>query len=262
MDWDLRDAAVQLADRAFRLARFLRLRLRGAWRHGMSHPGRAEHGADARRSYQRRMPEAGGQERFYVSEEIHHPLRFPRARYDARGQDFLVRRHVDAPPRPNGLAEGEVLGDPAKKPAQRTTEADAAPADSNAKLDAEVSRLSQKGSNGSLFVGDKGFLTTGTYGEKTRLVPAARMEDYKFPEPLLTRSPGHYRDWIRAAKGGDRSCSDFSVAAPFTEWILLGAISLRFEGRLEWDSAKMKITNNAAANELIKPKFRKGWQFT
>ncbi|MEO7650527.1 MAG: Gfo/Idh/MocA family oxidoreductase, partial [Bryobacteraceae bacterium] len=172
------------------------------------------------------------------------------------------------PPRPNGLAEEEVLGDLAKKPAgnggggQRKTEPAATPTDSNAKLDAQVSRLAQKGSNGSLFVGDKGFLTTGTYGENTRLVPSARMQDYKFPPPFLTRSPGHYRDWIRAAKGGDRSCSDFSVAAPFTEWILLGAISLRFEGKLEWDSAKMKITSNAAANEMIKPKFRKGWQFT
>jgi hypothetical protein len=112
-----------------------------------------------------------------------------------------------------------------------------------------------------LFVGDKGFITTGTYGENTRLVPSDKMKDYKMPAPLLTRSPGHYRDWIRAAKGGERSCSDFSIAAPFTEWILLGVIALRFEGKLEWDSAKMRITNNKEANELIKPNFRKGWSF-
>ena len=87
------------------------------------------------------------------------------------------------------------------------------------------------------------------------------MNDYKFPPPLLTRSPGHYRDWIRACKGGDKSCSDFSVAGPFTEWILLGALALRFEGKLEWDSAKMRVTNNADANKLIRPKLRKGWQF-
>jgi hypothetical protein len=88
------------------------------------------------------------------------------------------------------------------------------------------------------------------------------MQDYKMPAQFLTSSPGHYRDWIRACKGGERSCSDFSIAAPFTEWILLGVLALRFEGKLEWDSAKMKVTNRPEVNEFLKPKFRKGWQFT
>lgn len=116
--------------------------------------------------------------------------------------------------------------------------------------------------NGSLFIGEKGFITTGTYGENTRLVPVERMRDYKWPAELLTRSPGHYRDWIRAAKGGDPACSNFSIAGPFTEWILVGTLALRFPGKLEWDSAKMRVTNVPEANQLIKPKFRKGWSFT
>ncbi|MDQ6758490.1 MAG: Gfo/Idh/MocA family oxidoreductase [Acidobacteriota bacterium] len=144
----------------------------------------------------------------------------------------------------------------------RQASAAAAPSDSNARLDAEVNRRVSQGSNGSLFIGDKGLITTGTYGENTRLLPVEKMEDYKLPPALLTRSPGHYRDWIRAAKGGEPSCSNFSVAGPFTEWILLGALSLRFEGKLEWDSAKMRVTNNQEANQLLKPKFKKGWQFT
>ena len=116
--------------------------------------------------------------------------------------------------------------------------------------------------NGSLFIGEKGFITTGTYGENTRLVPVERMRDYKWPAELLTRSPGHYRDWIRAAKGGDPACSNFSIAGPFTEWILVGTLALRFPGKIEWDSAKMRVTNVPEANQLIKPKFRKGWSFT
>jgi hypothetical protein len=78
---------------------------------------------------------------------------------------------------------------------------------------------------------------------------------------VLSRSPGHYRDWIRACKGGERSCSDFTLAAPFTEWILLGVIALHFEGKLEWDAAKMRFTNKPEANEMLKPKFRNGWKF-
>jgi predicted dehydrogenase len=116
-------------------------------------------------------------------------------------------------------------------------------------------------SNGSLFIGSKGILTTGCYGERTRLVPSERMMDYKLPTPVLTRSPGHYRDWIRACKGGDAACSNFSVAGPFVQWMLLGVISMRFEGKLLWDAEKMRITNNNDANEYLKPKFRKGWKF-
>ena len=80
-------------------------------------------------------------------------------------------------------------------------------------------------------------------------------------EPLLTRSPGHYRDWIRACKGGEPSCSNFGVAAPFVEWMLLGVVALRVEGKLEYDAAKMAFTNNKEANKYLRPNFRKGWSF-
>jgi predicted dehydrogenase len=145
------------------------------------------------------------------------------------------------PARPAGLAESELLGDLPR--AGRTVNPNDPPDDSN----------------GSLFVGEKGFITTGTYGQYTRLLPAERMKDYKFPPQFLTRSPGHYHDWIRACKGGDPACSNFGVAGPFTEWILLGVLALRFPGKLEWDSAKMRVTNVAEANQYIRPKFRKGW---
>jgi hypothetical protein len=115
--------------------------------------------------------------------------------------------------------------------------------------------------DGSLFIGDKGMLTTGTYGDVTRLIPVEKMETYQMPQPLLTRSPGHMRDFIRACKGGDPACSNFEVAAPFVEWMLLGVIALRFEGKLEYDPERMSITNNADANKLLKPFIRKGWEF-
>jgi len=145
---------------------------------------------------------------------------------------------------------------PVAKPAAGSS---AASADPNARLDNEVARRIATGSNGSLFVGDKCMITTGTYGENTRLLPVEKMRGYEFPREFLTRSPGHYRDWIRSAKGGDPACSNFNVSAPFTEWVTLGVLALRFEGKLEWDSEKMRVTNNAEANKLIRPTVRKGW---
>jgi len=114
--------------------------------------------------------------------------------------------------------------------------------------------------NGALFVGSKGYLTTDTYAAGVRLLPEERHKAYKLPPKLLTRSPGHHRDFLRAAKGLERSCSDFSIAGPMTEWMLLSTIAVRFEGKLLWDSERMRFTNNNAANEFIKPKFRKGWE--
>jgi len=84
------------------------------------------------------------------------------------------------------------------------------------------------------------------------------MRDFRMPPELLTRSPGHYRDWIRACNGGDPACFNFNVASPFVQW-MLSVIALRVEGKIEWDPAKMRITNNAEANKYIKPAFRKGW---
>ena len=119
--------------------------------------------------------------------------------------------------------------------------------------------LINTGTNGSLFVGEKGMITSGTYGENTRLLPVEKMRDYEFPPEFLPRSPGHYRDWIRACKGGVPACSNFNVAAPFTEWIALGALAIRLNTRLEWDAENMQITNNSEANQLLRPFVRPGW---
>jgi len=149
--------------------------------------------------------------------------------------------------------------DPKDTPAPARTSQRPEPQDEHARKEAQWMKLINTGTNGSLFKGEKGMITTGTYGEWTRLVPVERMRDFEFPPEFLPRSPGHYRDWIRACKGGTPACSNFNVSAPFTEWIALGAIAIKLNCKLEWDSEKMRITNNSEANELLKPIVRKGW---
>lgn len=115
------------------------------------------------------------------------------------------------------------------------------------------------GRNGSMLIGDKGIITAGEYGGKPRLLPDEEMKDFKFPDEILTRSPGHTADWLRACKGGEPACSNFDYAGPFTENILLGNVALRCEGKLMWDTEKMKFTNNKKANEYVHMEYRKGW---
>ena len=184
---------------------------------------------------------------------------------------------LKASPKIDGVPADELLGDlPGRRRPQGAAAGQAAPPATPPRPNGYVGRVFDWESyeavkndpntrpatpDGSLFIGDKGMLTTGTYGEQTRLLPTEKMRDYKLPAQLLTRSPGHYRDWIRACKGGEPACSNFNVAAPFVEWMLLGVIALRTEGKVEYDGAKMRITNNAAANKYLKPNFRKGWSF-
>jgi predicted dehydrogenase len=113
-----------------------------------------------------------------------------------------------------------------------------------------------------VFVGAKGYLATRGRGEGVRLLPNTRWAEYRLPPRFLTRSPGHMRDWLRASKGGDPACSNFSVSGPYAEWVTLGAIAYRFDGKLEWDAGKFEFTNNQAANEFLKPRFRKGWELS
>ena len=84
-------------------------------------------------------------------------------------------------------------------------------------------------------------------GEGVHLLPASRWNDYSLPQPLLLRSPGHMRDWVRACKGGEQSVSDFRIAGPYTEWML-------------WDSKMLRSTNSAEANKYVRPVFRPGWE--
>jgi hypothetical protein len=117
----------------------------------------------------------------------------------------------------------------------------------------------QQGSGyNTVFVGTKGYLGTSGRGEGVGLIPGTRWADYALPSRSLTRSPGHQRDWIRACKGGEPACSNFAVSGPYTEWMVLGAIAARVEGKLLWDPRKMEFTNSREANRYVKPAFRKG----
>jgi hypothetical protein len=120
-----------------------------------------------------------------------------------------------------------------------------------------------------IFAGSKGYLGTSGRGEGVGLLPGSRWAEYKLPNTYLQRSPGastgdngsaHARDWVRACKGGAPACSNFSIAGPYTAWLVLGAVATHYEGKLLWDNAKMEFSNNRDATKWIKPPFRKGWE--
>ena len=125
---------------------------------------------------------------------------------------------------------------------------------------AELDEGEQMGTNGILFIGDKGKML------EHRLIPESRRKEYGKPPQVLPRSPGHFVEWIEACKGGKPAGSNFDHAGPLAEVVLLGNVALRPELReiltrteLLWDGPSMKITNVPEANEYLRREYREGW---
>lgn len=123
----------------------------------------------------------------------------------------------------------------------------------------ELGRELTGGSNGILFVGDKGKIMCGGWGGNPRLIPETKMRAYKLPPRTIPRSQGHHRDWLNACKGGKPASSNFNYAGPMTEVILLGNVALRTGKKLLWDGANMKAANVPEADKYIRPAYHNGW---
>jgi predicted dehydrogenase len=111
--------------------------------------------------------------------------------------------------------------------------------------------------DGTLIVGDEGMLF------KHQLLPEARAQAFGKPKRVLPRSPGHYREWIDACKGGPPAGSNFvDHAGHLAAVVLMGNIALRTQKKLLWDAEKLQFTNAPEANQLLDPPYREGWLLT
>jgi hypothetical protein len=109
-------------------------------------------------------------------------------------------------------------------------------------------------------VGDGGKILCEFTGENPRLIPKARMRDFKAPPKILPRPIEELDQFIRACRGGPVSDASFENAYPFAETILLGTIALRVNRKLRWNSEKMEFANSKEANDLKTRQNRAGWE--
>jgi predicted dehydrogenase len=124
-------------------------------------------------------------------------------------------------------------------------------------------QIGQAASN-VLFMGSKGVLRCGEYGDDPHLFPLSLMREYKRPPKTLERIPNqaHEQNWIRACKGGEAACSNFDYSGPLTEMVTMGNLAIRPENvgkKLEWDGENMRVTNEEKANDYVHPHYREGW---
>jgi len=95
---------------------------------------------------------------------------------------------------------------------------------------------------------------------------AGKME--KGPGAAAISADGHYIEFLDAICGNgpvlpivnSRCYSDVDFSVPIMEGILVGCVAQRVPGLLNWDSCSQTF-DNAAANSLVKPYIRKGFEF-
>jgi predicted dehydrogenase len=117
-------------------------------------------------------------------------------------------------------------------------------------------------SNGTLYVGTKGILYTGTYGGGLKLL-GNKDEETRGPAKTLPRSAGAATDFLRAVREGRTdTAANFDYSAKLTEFTLLGNLAQRagVGKTVEWDGPGMRVTNIDELNRWIKLENRAGWQ--
>ncbi len=108
--------------------------------------------------------------------------------------------------------------------------------------------------DGTMYVGDKGFML------RDRLFPESRRQEFGRPPQKLARSPGHWKEFLDACRGGKPAGSNFADhAAHLAEVVLLGNIAIRMNRKLEWDAVNMKFPNCPEADKFVNPPYREGY---
>jgi len=129
----------------------------------------------------------------------------------------------------------------------------------------EENRPLNQASSNVLFMGSKGVLRCGEYGDNPQLLPFSRMREFsknKPPQTLKRVTTGHEGNWIEACKTGGQATSNFDYSGPFTEMVTMGNLAIRPENvgkKLLWDGDNMKVTNDEKANDYVNMHYRKGW---
>lgn len=118
---------------------------------------------------------------------------------------------------------------------------------------------------GMIMTGEKASLMTGERPESPRLTADEAWRDFRrnLPAKTIPRvRGGHFKEWADAIRGdGPAAGSNFDYAADLTEMVLLGVIAQRFGGRIEYDSANMRITNRPELDAHLRITAREGWRY-
>ena len=106
---------------------------------------------------------------------------------------------------------------------------------------------------GSIYIGTDGVLYS-PYIAAPVLLPAEKFKGYEVPKP---GAEDHYMQFVEACRGNGQTSTPFAYSGPLTEMVLLGCLATRFpQVTLEWDAAKVQVTNVTEANAFVRRRYR------
>ena len=114
---------------------------------------------------------------------------------------------------------------------------------------------------GALFIGSKGKISCGLFGDNYHIFPKEVRENISDPAPSIRRvkggTDGHWNDWVRACKESPDSrveaSSNLEYAGPFSESVVMGNLAIRLQEldkTLLWDGENMRVTNLSESDEV------------
>jgi predicted dehydrogenase len=117
--------------------------------------------------------------------------------------------------------------------------------------------------SGTIYVGEKGHLYTGTYGNKFHILPFEKHHEWDTKiARTLPRPKAVITDFLDAIREGKKeTAANFDYGARLTEFTLLGNLAQHagVGQKVEWDGPNMKVTNAPELNQWIKRPYREGW---
>jgi hypothetical protein len=119
------------------------------------------------------------------------------------------------------------------------------------------------GTNGTVYVGDKGMIYTGCYGERMHILPMEKMKQTPAPPKTLPRPKDIFTDFINACQEGKTdTAASFEYGTRLTEFTLLGNLA-QYAGvgkKVEWDGKRRRVTSDRGLNKWLQREYRKGWR--
>ncbi|MEZ4703149.1 MAG: Gfo/Idh/MocA family oxidoreductase [Rhodothermales bacterium] len=114
---------------------------------------------------------------------------------------------------------------------------------------------------GMMLVGEYGKILGDYHCRKFTLLPESRMKAMAgvFPQEEMEVLDGT-EEWVAAIREGRESAGSFQNVQQLAESTCLGNIALRMSRRIQWDPARMEITNIPEANKLLRREYRPGWE--
>lgn len=116
--------------------------------------------------------------------------------------------------------------------------------------------------HGAMFTGSQGYLICDF--QNRLLIPIGNRSDLTYykrraASEVIPSMKGFQQEWFEACKGNLKTSCDFDYGGLMIEQLLLGLVAYRAGGKVEYDGAAGKVTNNAQANEYLRRDYRSGW---